>query len=123
MDCLAVGLGGFLGAISRYLLGFVPGYYYLSFPVGTMLINFVGSFGIGLVVGAASLGTLSAREQLFLKTGFCGGFTTFSTFSLESITLLEQGHWFMAGGYIICSLLLCLAGVIVGKFLALRFFA
>ena len=70
MDCLAVGLGGFLGAISRYLLGFVPGYYYLSFPVGTMLINFVGSFCIGLVVGAASLGTLSAREQLFLKTGF-----------------------------------------------------
>ena len=101
MDCLAVGLGGFLGAISRYLLGFVPGYYYLTFPVGTMLINFVGSFCIGLVVGAASVGTLS----------------------LESITLLEQGHWFMAVGYIICSLLLCLAGVIVGKFLALRFFA
>lgn len=119
-NCLAVGLGGFCGAISRYLLGFLPGYYYLGFPVGTMLINLVGAFFIGLIAGVVPYDLLSARGQLCLKTGFCGGFTTFSTFSLETVTLLEQGHWLLAGGYIVSSVVVCLLGVFLGKLLAVK---
>lgn len=123
INCLAVGLGGFLGAVSRYLLGCLPGYYYLDFPVGTMCINLLGAFFIGFLAGAAPYGALPMKGQLCLKTGFCGGFTTFSTFSLETVTLLEQGHWLLAGCYIAGSVLLCLLGVLVGKLLAAKIFA
>lgn len=123
MNCLAVGLGGFFGAISRYLLGFLPGYYYLDFPVGTMFINLIGAFFIGLIAGIVPYNLLSAKGQLCLKTGFCGGFTTFSTFSLEAVTLLEQGHWLLAGSYMVCSVVFCLLGVFMGKVLAVKIFA
>ena len=121
LNCLAVGIGGFFGATARYLLGLVPGYYYLNIPLGTMLINIGGAFGIGLIAGAIPLDLLPIRTQLFLKTGLCGGFTTFSTFSLETVNLMEQGHWGLAGGYAMGSLLLCMLGVFVGKLVMTHF--
>lgn len=122
VNCLAVGMGGFCGAVFRYLLGFIPGYYYLDFPLGTMLINLAGAFCIGMLGGLIPAGLLSSQQQLFLKTGLCGGFTTFSTFSLETLNLLEQGHVLEAGSYVFCSVVLCVIGVFFGKLLAMRLF-
>ncbi len=118
INCLAVGLGGFFGAVSRYLLSFVPGYYCWEVPLGPMLINLAGAFCIGFIAGVAPLGLLSEQQQLLLKTGFCGGFTTFSTFSLETLQLLEQGRLAAAGVYSLGSVLICLAGVLAGKLAA-----
>ena len=120
MNCLAVGIGGFVGAIGRYLLSFVSGYYFLEFPLGTMLINLTGAFCIGFIAGITPLGVLSEQQQLFFKTGLCGGFTTFSTFSLESVTLLQRGRTGLALAYMALSAGLCLAGVLAGQWLSRR---
>lgn len=90
---LTVGAGGFFGSILRYLLS-----YYINtcsssvFPFGTLFVNLSGSFLIGIIIAASLSENLSRNMQLFLATGFCGGFTTFSTFSYEFFALLEQGH-------------------------------
>ena len=85
MSVLCVGAGGFVGAVSRYGLGLIP--LASGLPLVTLLINFTGSVVIGAVAEAASLApTALPREAvLFLKVGLCGGFTTFSTFSLETL--------------------------------------
>ena len=103
-NCLFVALGGGLGAVGRYLLSLIAAPW--SFPVMTLLTNFLGAVVIGAV---------SKSAVLFLKTGLCGGFTTFSTFSLETVELLEQGRWAAGGGYILASVGLCLAGVLLGR--------
>ena len=85
MNCLAVGLGGFVGAVCRYLLGLIPLRNGHGFPVTTMIVNVLGAFAIGCIVGLVAKHTdLDPRVVLFLKTGICGGFTTFSTFALET---------------------------------------
>lgn len=118
MAVLFVAAGGACGAVLRYLFGLIPipG----AFPVITLGINLIGALAIG-AISEAALGEsgLSERPLLFLKTGFCGGFTTFSTFSLETIELMEQGHAWMAALYAIVSVALCMAGVLLGK-LAVR---
>ena len=86
---LWVGLGGAVGAICRYLIGRIP--VHLDFPVLTLLTNMAGAVLIGVVTGLALRGPgLSDAALLFWKTGVCGGFTTFSAFSLESLGLLES---------------------------------
>ena len=118
MSVLCVGAGGFVGAVSRYGLGLIP--LASGLPLVTLLINFTGSVVIGAVAEAASLApTALPREAvLFLKVGLCGGFTTFSTFSLETLELIEGGQWAVAGGYALASVVLCVAGVLTGKLLA-----
>ena len=118
MSVLCVGAGGFVGAVSRYGLGLIP--LTSGLPLVTLLINFTGSVVIGAVAEAASLTpTALPREAvLFLKVGLCGGFTTFSTFSLETLELIEGGQWAVAGGYALASVVLCVAGVLAGKLLA-----
>ncbi|HIS67932.1 MAG TPA: fluoride efflux transporter CrcB [Candidatus Gallacutalibacter stercoravium] len=118
LSVLFVGLGGFVGAAGRYLMGLLPlgkG----TFPLCTLLINFLGSFAIGVLSALADNGVFGRRPELllFLKTGVCGGFTTFSTFSLETATLLEEGHRLTAVGYAGASCLLCVAGVFAGRLL------
>lgn len=81
----------------------------------TLLTNFLGAVVIGAVAQAAGQLPMSKSAVLFLKTGLCGGFTTFSTFSLETVELLEQGRWAAGGGYILASVGLCLAGVLLGR--------
>lgn len=112
---LCVGAGGFLGAVARYLLGLLP--YQGDFPLITFAINFVGAFAIGVVFEVASVrpGMLPDNAVLFLKTGLCGGFTTFSTFSLETLSLLERGKYAMGATYAFGSLAVCLIGVLAGK--------
>lgn len=115
IQCLIVGIGGGIGAIFRYLLSKIPVPVVTAFPIMTLCINIIGAFVIGLVVGGATKYNMSEKTILFLKTGLCGGFTTFSTFSLESITLIEQKNNIAAFCYIVCSILFCLIGVWLGK--------
>ena len=115
-NLLLVGAGGALGAAGRYGLSLLP--YKGTFPLLTLCTNLLGALLIGFIVGLAGQGRLSQGGTLFWKTGVCGGFTTFSTFSLESLTLLEQGRWLAGGLYMVLSVALCVVGVLVGQSLA-----
>ncbi len=115
MNFLAVGAGGALGAMLRYAISLFPNK--TEFPALTLITNFIGAFVIGFIVGLAEKKNLSDNSLLFWKTGVCGGFTTFSTFSLEAITLFESGHVCMGIIYVACSLGLCLLGVVAGKWI------
>ena len=118
LSVLCVGLGGFIGSVGRYLLGLVP--YEGDFPLMTFIVNFVGAVVIGAVFEAAAVGPgLPDNAVLFLKTGVCGGFTTFSTFSLETLALFEGGKYATAALYAGGSLVACVLGVAAGK-LAVR---
>lgn len=108
---LFVGLGGALGAVCRYLISLLP--VRGEFPVLTLLTNLGGALLIGLVVGMT--GRLSQNSMLFWKSGVCGGFTTFSTFSLEALRLFEGGRALLGTAYAVGSVLLCLLGVFLGE--------
>ncbi|MCR5318546.1 MAG: fluoride efflux transporter CrcB [Treponema sp.] len=118
MNCLLVALGGGIGACLRYLIGLIPLKEPFTFPVKTLFINLLGCFVIGLIAAlAVKNSSLSPKVVLFIKTGLCGGFTTFSTFALETETLIKTGHVGLALLYIALSLLagvgLAFAGQIV----------
>lgn len=112
---LWVAAGGALGSIARFLLSkWATTAYSTHFPIGTFLVNIIGCFTIG-IIWAFSLkpGTLSENYQLFLITGICGGFTTFSAFSLESIILLKEGKTALFLAYAFGSLILGFAATFV----------
>ena len=116
MNLLAVGLGGALGAVCRYLIGQVVPKLDSGSPLGTFVVNLIGCFGIGLIVGFVGRHSgLDPRLVLFLQTGICGGFTTFSTFSLETLTLLEEGWYTVAVLYIVFSIALGLFALFAAK--------
>ena len=119
LNCAAVGAGGFVGAVLRYLMGLIPFLQRGSLPYHTLLINVLGAILIGMIVKTAdSTELLSPAAVLFLKVGVCGGFTTFSTFSLESLDLLQSGRPAAFAVYVIASVVLCVAGVLGGKWIA-----
>lgn len=120
LNVLIVGCGGFIGAALRYLVSLgVTGVYAHVFPLGTLIVNVVGSFLIGVFSICLPHFLPNNKEALlFLTTGLLGGFTTFSTFSLESITLFEGGQYGIAGGYMALSLAACILGVFAGRILA-----
>ena len=91
---LLVGVGGFIGSIARYGVSKLNLYiHFLSIPIGTLTVNIVGSFIIGIITGIAAKGEfISVNMRLFLMVGICGGFTTFSSFSNENLTLLQNGQ-------------------------------
>jgi len=117
---LFVALGGASGAVARYLFAaWLQKLWEGSFPVGTLLVNFFGSFAIGIVF------VLIVEKQLIhqdwrgvLMVGFLGAFTTFSTFSLEAINLLESGHMVDALGYMLVSVVVCVAAAGCAIYLA-----
>jgi fluoride exporter len=116
-------LGGILGTLARYFLqGWVQQRSGLAqFPVGTLVINLIGSFIIGLVIRFATSSTLISPDlRAALTIGFCGAFTTMSTFSYESMTLLADGEYWYAGLYMGGTVIGCLAAVIAGTELANR---
>lgn len=116
MNVLYVALGGGVGAAMRYLLGLIP--YRGNFPLWTLMTNFLGSVIIGFIMGInLTEEGMPKKMDLFLKTGLCGGFTTFSTFSMETIALIEDGKYILAASYMFMSLFLCLLGVILGRYI------
>jgi CrcB protein len=117
---LYVAVGSALGGVSRYLLGgLIQRLLDTTFPAGTLLINISGSFLLGVILRyAIETPTLSPEIRALLTIGFCGGYTTFSTFSYETVALLEDGEWTRAGLYVGASVVLSLLGVFLGFALA-----
>jgi CrcB protein len=116
VNFLVVGLGGGLGAAARYSIGLFP--WRGSFPILTLLINLLGAAVIGFLAGIATQRQIGTRALLFWKTGVCGGFTTFSTFSLEAMQLLSAGERGLASLYILLSLTGGLLGIWLGQTLS-----
>jgi CrcB protein len=112
-----VALGGLIGSVARYsLAGIVQRAHGGAFPLGTLGVNVLGSFLVGFVM-ALSLerGVLQANTRLFLATGFCGGFTTMSTFSYETLALVRDGEMALAFVNLAITLGACLLAVWVGQ--------
>jgi CrcB protein len=121
-NALWIFVGGGLGTLARWgVSGFVANRVGETFPWGTLLINISGSFVIGLfatLTGAEGRWMASSSFRQFFMLGICGGYTTFSSFSLQTLTLAQNGQWFKAGANSVLSLVLCLAAVWLGHLLA-----
>ncbi len=120
MQYLWIGLGGFIGANARYMVQqWAATRWGFNFPYGTMLANVSGSFIIAffLTLATGRL-TISPEVRLFVSVGFLGGFTTFSSFSLETFNLFEQSGWLLAALNFLGNTTLGLTGVILGVYLA-----
>lgn len=116
LNCLFVGIGGFVGSVLRYLVTLIPLGAATVFPYKTLAINVIGSFVIGLICAAsARSGAWNPQLVLMLKVGVCGGFTTFSTFALETDVLLRDGSWPLAVVYIVLSVVLSVAAVFAAE--------
>lgn len=122
LSYLWIGIGSALGGMGRYWLsGFVAQRVGETFPWGTLLVNVSGSFAIGFFA------TLTAPDgrwfvapsvRQFFMLGICGGYTTFSSFSLQTLSLAEEGEWLEAGANALLSMVLCLVAVWLGHWLA-----
>lgn len=109
-----IACGGGLGSVLRFFISdAMVRHFGAAFPWGTLLINVSGSFAIGLfatfATGPDTRWFGSAEGRLFLMSGVCGGFTTFSAFSLQTLNLLREGDWLRAGAYILASVIVCIA--------------
>lgn len=116
MKIIYVALGGALGAVLRYMISLIP--VKSEFPILTLITNLIGAIIIGAIVEV-----MDERENTpewvspMLKTGLCGGFTTFSTFSLEASVLFQNQKYFFFALYSILSFVLCFGGVFLGRFI------
>jgi fluoride exporter len=117
-----VAIGSALGGVARYWCsGMVARLVGETFPWGTLIVNVVGSFLIGLIAtvsGTDGRFLIPAEARQFLMVGILGGFTTFSSFSLQTLTLARDGQWLLVGANIVGSVVLCLAMVWAGHALA-----
>ncbi len=119
-NVIAVACGGAIGSVARYLVGVgstkLLGF---GFPWGTLLINITGSCLLGIIVAVFAIRwNPSQAMQLFLTVGICGGYTTFSTFSLDSQVLMQRGDLWSAAAYIAASVVLSIAALFAGMHLA-----
>jgi CrcB protein len=123
LSYLSVGIGGALGSILRFWLsGLIDRDFVQPFPWGTLVVNVSGSFVIGFfaaATGADGRWLASPTFREFFMIGICGGYTTFSSFSLQTLNLAQNGEWFKAGANAVLSLVLCLVAVWLGHLLAL----
>ena len=114
LNCMIVGFGGFFGAVCRYLIGLIPLKEVTLFPLKTFGISVLGCILIALIIAGVSKGVgIPPRMELFLKAGFCGGFTTFSTFAAETANLMQQGHTGVAVLYAVLSVLVGVTAVLL----------
>ena len=115
-DIIWIGAGGFLGANARYLLStWIARTVDPTLPWGTVTVNALGSMIIGaFLFWAGERIAITPDLRLFVAVGFCGSFTTFSSFAFETIHLFEQGHWLSATGNIFLNNILALAAVLAG---------
>ena len=118
LNCLMVGIGGFIGSVCRYLIGLLSVETNSGFPVKTMLINVAGAFLIGLITALAVKNKdLNEQVVLLLKVGVCGGFTTFSTFAYETTDLMKNGHAVSALIFVCASVILGVLAVYAAQML------
>lgn len=113
MTWLCIALGGALGSLSRHGIGLALARVEFL-PLGTLAANILGSLIIGIAAGLWDPAERRTATGMFLITGFCGGFTTFSTFSLQTLELIQKNDMAKAGGNIAASLVLCLAFTSLG---------
>jgi CrcB protein len=124
---LWVAIGGALGSVGRFWLsGLVAARFGETFPLGTLVINVTGSFAIGILAALAiPEGRMDSQSRAFatqfLMIGVCGGYTTFSSFSLQTLNLLREREWLYAGGNVILSVILCMIAVWLGYLLGSTF--
>ena len=116
---LWVALGGALGSVTRFWLNGAVAERFVTFPMGTLVINVTGSFLIGVIGAYASPeGRLDSQTRAFatqfLMIGICGGYTTISSFSWQTLNLLRDREWLYAGGNILLSVVLCMVAVWLG---------
>lgn len=123
---LLVGLGGALGSMARYGVGRAAGALTPAavWPWGTLTVNVVGGLAMGLLAGWLGLKAGAGQEpmRLLIGVGLVGGFTTFSAFSLETVSMIERRQYATAGAYVALSITLAVAAVVVGQMLARRAF-
>lgn len=105
LNCLVVALGGACGAVGRYLIGLLPMAPDNGFPVKTFIINVSGAFLIGIIAALVGSHQVNPRLVTFIKVGICGGFTTFSSFALETDQLMASGKNAVAFLYVITSII------------------
>lgn len=115
-NLLLIGIGSFAGGIARFLCQqLVQKNYPASLPLGTLGVNVTGCFIIGIIYGLGNRGNvLSPELRLLIATGFCGGYTTFSSFAYENISMIQNGEFFFTALYILLSLFAGFAAVYVG---------
>ena len=118
IKCLLVGCGGAVGAMGRYLIGLIPIGKQDGFPIKTLAINVIGAFVIGWITVLAQKYDMPTLLVLALKTGVCGGFTTFSTFALETNQLMQGGSYVLAAAYVLASVVLSVGAVCLVQLLA-----
>ena len=120
MNYLWIALGAVVGASARYFLSTqIARHFSTTFPYGTLLINLTGSLVLGFfLVYSSERVLLEPRWRLLVAIGFCGSYTTFSSYAFETFALMEQGQWLMMGLNILVSNALCLAAVLAGAALA-----
>ena len=120
MNYLWIAVGAVVGASARYFLsGLIVRNFSATFPYGTLLINVTGSLALGFfLVYSTDRVLLDPRWRLLVAVGFCGSYTTFSSYAFESFALMEQGQWLLVGLNVVASNVLCLAAVLAGAALA-----
>jgi fluoride exporter len=122
MSYLLIFVGGGLGSVARFACsGLVANSFGQTFPWGTLLVNVTGSFVIGLfatLTGTEGRWLVPPSGRQFVMIGICGGYTTFSSFSLQTLDLVQEGQWFRAFVNVVASFVLCLVGVWGGHVLA-----
>lgn len=111
---MLVAIGGAVGCIARYLCSAAAMHFAATwrFPLGTFIVNVAGCFAAGLLIGLAENHDFLTRDlRLLLFTGLLGGYTTFSAFGVETVSLIEKGEWSVAAAYVVSSVLVGLAGL------------
>ena len=115
-NLILIGAGSFIGGVCRFLCQqLVQKYFPSSIPLGTLSVNIIGCFMIGIIYGLSTKGNFLTPElRLFAATGFCGGYTTFSSFAYENIILMQNDQFFETGLYILLSMLIGFTAVYAG---------
>ncbi len=123
MSYLWIAVGGALGSVARFWCsGLAARHFGETFPWGTLLVNVAGSFAIGFFAALTAPDgrwLVPSRFREFFMIGVCGGYTTFSSFSIQTLSLVEDGEWFRAGANVVLSVVLCLGAVWLGHVAAL----